>query len=111
MKFGHVEMERPNNPIIWDALSKDEFDFVMRAKNVYEQCLRYSGRDVHEVNCAAGNILNSAYHFLFSFTENGLTPGYMDELNEKYKDRGGWKAHCRKMTEEGIERALKALND
>ena len=32
MKFGHVEMEKPDNPIVWDALSKDEFDFVMRAK-------------------------------------------------------------------------------
>ena len=110
MKFGHVEMERPNNPIAWDALSKDEFDFVMRAKNVYEQCLRYSGRDVHEVNCAAGNILNSAYHFLLSFTENALKPNYMDNLNETYKDSGGWKAHSRKMTEDGINRALKALN-
>lgn len=111
MKFGHVEMDKHDTPIVWDALSKDEFDFVMRAKNVYEQCLNYSGRDVHEVNCAAGNILNSAYHFLFSFTENALTPNYMDGLNEKYKDEGGWKTHCRKMTEEGIERALKALNE
>lgn len=110
MKFGHVEMEKSENPIVWDALSKDEFDFVMRAKNVYEQCLKYSGRNVHEVNCAAGNILNSAYHFLYSFTEDGLKSGSMDSLDEKYKDEGGWKAHCRKMTEEGIERALKALN-
>lgn len=110
MKFGHVEMENPENPIILDALSKDEFDFVMRAKNVYEQCLRYSGRDVHEVNSAAGNILNGAYNFLFGFTENAFTPNYMDDLNEEYKDRGGWKAHCRKMTEDGINRALKALN-
>lgn len=111
MKFGHVEMEKSDNPIVWDALSKDEFDFVMRAKNVYEQCLRYSGRDVHEVNCAAGNILNGAYNYLFSFTKNALTPNYMYDLNESYKDDGGWKAHCRKMTEAGIERALKALNE
>jgi hypothetical protein len=110
MKFGHVEMEKSDNPIVWDAFSQDEFDFLMRAKNVYEECLRYSGRDVHEVNCAAGNILNSAYNFLFSFTENALTPNYMDDLNESYKDEGGWKAHCRKATEDGIERALKALN-
>ena len=110
MKFGHVEMDDHDTPIVWDALSKDEFDFVMRAKNVYEECLRYSGRDVHEVNSAAGIILNGAYNFLFSFTENALIPNYMDDLNETYKDRGGWKAHCRKMTEEGIERALKALN-
>jgi hypothetical protein len=111
MKFGHVEMDEHDTPIVWDALSKDEFDFVMRAKNVHEQCLRYSGRDVHEVNSAAGNILNGAYNFLFSFTENALTPNYMDDLNDSYKARGGWKAHCRKMTEKGIERALKALND
>lgn len=111
MKFGHVEMDEHETPIVWDALSKDEFDFVMRAKNVYEQCLRYSGRDVHEVNCAAGNILSGAYHFLFSFTENALKPNYMDDLNETYKDEGGWKAHCRKATEAGIERALKALNE
>ena len=83
----------------------------MRAKNVYEQCLRYSGRDVHEVNCAAGNILNGAYHFLFSFTENGLKLGYMDDLDESHKDEGGWKAHCRKATEDGINRAFRALND
>jgi len=110
MKFGHVEMEKSDNPIVWDAFSQDEFDFLMRAKNVYEECLRYSGRDVHEVNCAAGNILNSAYNFLFSFTENALTPNYMDDLDKIYKDRGGWKEHCRKMTEDGINRALKALN-
>lgn len=110
MKFGHLEMEKSDNPIVWDALSKDEFDFVMRAKNVYEQCLRYSGGDVHEVNGAAGNILNGADNFLFSFTEKALKPNYMDDLNEKYKDRCGWKAHCRKMTEYGINRALKALN-
>ena len=111
MKFGHVEMDEHDTPIVWDALSKDEFDFVMRAKNVYEQCLRYSGRDVHEVNCAAGNILNGAYNFLFSFTENALTPNYMDDLDESHKEEGGWKEHCRKATEEGIERALKALKD
>jgi hypothetical protein len=111
MKFGHIEMDEHDTPIVWDALSKDEFDFVMRAKNVHEQCLRYSGRDVHEVNSAAGNILNGVYNFLFSFTENALTPNYMDDLNNSYKARGGWKAHCRKMTEKGIERALKALND
>jgi hypothetical protein len=110
MKFGHVEMDKHDTPIVWDALSKDEFDFVMRAKNVYEQCLRYSGRDVHEVNCAAGNILSGAHHFLFSFTENALKPGYMDDLDETYKNEGGWKAHCRKATEDGINRALKALN-
>ena len=111
-KFGCVKMEKSENPIVWDALSKEEFDFIMRAKNVYEQCLQYSGKgDVYEVNSAAGNILNSAYNFLFSFTENGLKPGYMDDLDESHKDEGGWKAHCRKMTEEGIERALKALKD
>ena len=111
MKFGHVEMDIYDTPIVWDALSKDEFDFIIRAKNVYEQCLRYSGRDVHEVNSAAGNILDSAYHFLFSFTENALKPNYMDNLNETCKDSGGWREHSRKMTEEGIERAVKALND
>jgi hypothetical protein len=110
MKFGHVEMDEHDTPIVWDALSKDEFDFVMRAKNVHEQCLRYSGRDVHEVNSAAGVILNGAHNFLFSFTENALTPSYMDDLDKIYKDRGGWKEHCRKMTEDGINRALKALN-
>ena len=54
--------------------------------------------------------MNSAYYFLYSFTKDGLKSGSMDSLDEKYKDEGGWKAHCRKMTEEGIERALKALN-
>lgn len=111
MKFGHVEMDDHGSPIVWDALSKDEFDFVMRAKNVYEQCVGYSGKDVYEVNCAAGNILNGAYNFLFSFTENALKPKFMDDLNESHKDEGGWKSHCRKMTEAGIERALKALKD
>ena len=48
---------------------------------------------------------------MFSFTENALTPNYMDDLNKKYKDEGGWKAHCRKATENGINRALKVLNN
>ena len=39
----------------------------------------------------AGNILNGAYNFLFSFTENGLKPGYIDDLDETYKDEGSWK--------------------
>jgi hypothetical protein len=35
----------------------------------------------------------------------------MDDLDETYKNEGGWKAHCRKATEDGINRALRALND
>lgn len=111
MKFGNIKMSNEHDtPIVWHVLSKDEFDFIVRAKIVYEQCLRYSGRDFYEVDCAAENILNGAYNFLFSFTKNALKPGYMNDLNETYKDRGGWKAHCRKITEDGINRALKALN-
>lgn len=41
MKFAHIEMEREDNPIKWDSLTQDDFNVVMRAKNVFEQCKAY----------------------------------------------------------------------
>lgn len=109
MKFAHIEMEREDNPIKWDSLTQDDFNLVMRAKNVFEQCKAYSGRNVHEVNGAAGLILNYADNFLFSFSEKKLKSGAMDSLDSTYAKEGGWKEHCRKGLLNGIDRALKAL--
>ena len=35
-KFGHIDMEKEDNPIIWDKISKDDFDLIMKCKNLYE---------------------------------------------------------------------------
>lgn len=112
-KFGHIEMEKTNNPIIWDKISKDDFDLIMKCKNLYEQCLAYSGRNVHDVNGAAGGLLNGTDHFLFSFTEAFINKKYnIDELNAEYASEGGWEGHTRKfLIEQTIPRALKALTE
>jgi hypothetical protein len=110
-KFAHIEMEKPDNPILWDRVSKDDFDLIMKCKFLYEQCLAYSGINIHEVCGCAGNLLNGTDHFLFSFTNNFINKKYdIDELNDHYKDEGGWKEHTRKfLVEEVIPRTLKAF--
>lgn len=110
-KFGHIDMEKKDNPVLWDKVSKDDFDLLMKCKNLYEQCLAYSGRNVHEVNGAAGNLLNGADHFLFSFTEDFINKKYdIDGLNATYANDGGWKNHTKKfLVEQAIPRALKVL--
>lgn len=110
-KFGHVDMEEKDNPIVWNSISKDDFNLIMQAKNLYEQCIAYSGRNIHEVNGAAGNLLNGIDHFLFSFTENFINKKYdIDGLNAEYASEGGWEGHTRKfLVEQAIPRALKAL--
>ena len=32
-KFGHIDMEKESNPIIWDKVSKDDFNLLMKCKN------------------------------------------------------------------------------
>ena len=110
-KFGHIDMEKEENPILWDEISKDDFNLIMKCKNLYEQCLAYSGRNVHDVNGAAGNLLGGADHFLFSFTEDFISKKYdIDGLNANYADEGGWEGHTRKfLIEQAVPRALKAL--
>ena len=111
-KFGHIDMEKEGNPVIWDRISKDDFNLIMKCKNLYEQCLAYTGRNIHDVNGAAGNLLNGIDHFLFSFTKDFINKKYdIDGLNAKYADKGGWEGHTRKfLVEQAIPRALKALN-
>ena len=111
-KFGHIDMEEScKSPVLWDKISKDDFDLLMKCKNLYEQCLAYSGRNVHEVNCAAGHLLGGANHFLFSFTEDVINKKYdIDGLNATYEADGGWEGHTRKfLIEQAVPRALKAL--
>lgn len=110
-KFGYVDMEYKANPIVWDSIPKDDFNLIMQAKNLYEQCIAYSGRNVHEVNGAAGNLLNGAVNFLLSFTENFISKRFdISSLDEDCKDDGGWKCHTRKfLVDQAIPRALKAL--
>ena len=111
-KFGHVDMEESHkSKVLWDKISKDDFDLIMKCKNLYEQCLAYSGRNVHDVNCAAGHLLNGTDHFLFSFTEAFINKKYdTDRLNAKYASEGDWKDHTRKfLVEQAVPRALKAL--
>ena len=110
-KLGHIDMEKEDNPIQWDKISEDDFNLLMKCKNLYEQCLAYSGRNVHEVNGAAGNLLNGADHFLFSFTEDFIDKKYdIDGLNAEYASEGGWEGHTRKfLVEQAVPRALKAL--
>ena len=57
-KFGHIDMETKENPILWDKISKDDFDLIMKCKNLYEQCIAYTGRNIHDVYGCAGNLLN-----------------------------------------------------
>ena len=111
-KFGHVDMEKEDNPIVWDSIPQDDFNLVMQAKNLYELCIAYSGRNVHEVNGAAGNLLNGTDHFLLSFTDAVVNKKCdISSLDEQYKDDGGWKSHTRKfLVEQAIPRALKALS-
>ena len=101
-------MEKPDNPIRWDRLPKKDFNLVMRAKTVFERLKTYSGRNIHEVNGAAGVILNSAYNFLFCFTDKGRKLG-----RDKYDEDGGDTfAECvRKQVVSGIERGLDALKE
>ena len=111
-KFGHVDMEESHkSKVLLDKISKDDFDLIMRCKNLYEQCLAYSGRNVYNVNCAAGHLLNGTDHFLFSFTKDFINKKYdIDGLNAKYASEGGWEGHTRKfLVEQAVPRALKAL--
>ena len=112
-KFGHVDMEKEDNPIVWDSIPQDDFNIIMQAKNLYEQCIAYTGRNIHEVCGCAGNLLNGTDHFLFSFTEKFINKKYdIDGLNAQYADKGGWKGHTRKfLVEQAIPRALKALSE
>ena len=110
-KFGHIDMEKESNPVLWDKVSEDDFNLLMKCKNLYEQCLAYSGRNVHDVNCAAGHLLNGTDHFLFSFTEAFVNKKYdIDGLNAEYASEGGWESYTRKfLVEHVIPRTLKAL--
>lgn len=111
-KFGHIDIETSlKSPVCWDKISKDTLNLLMKCKGLYEDCLAYSGRNVHDVNCAAGLLLNGVDHFLFSFTEDFLNKKYdIDSLNEQYKDEGGWEGHTRKFLEEtAVPRAIEAL--
>lgn len=111
-KFGHIDMEKEDNPILWDKMSKDDFNLIMRCKNLYEQCIAYSGRNIHDVCGCAGNLLSGSDHFLTSFTKKFLDKTFdTDGLNEVYKDDGGWEGHTRKvLVEQVIPRTLKELN-
>ena len=110
-KFGHIDMEKENNPVLWDKISKNDFDLLMKCKNLYEQCMAYTGRNIHEVCGCAGNLLNGTDHFLFSFTEKFINKKYdIDGLNAEYASDGGWEGHTRKfLVEQAVPRALKAL--
>lgn len=110
-KFGHIDMETEVNPILWDEISKDDFDLIMKCKNLYEQCMAYTGRNIHEVCGCAGNLLNGTDHFLLSFTKDFIDKKHdIDGLNAKYADEGGWEGHTRKfLVEQAVPRALKAL--
>ena len=110
-KFGHIDMEKESNPIIWDKVSKDDFNLLMKCKNLYEQCSAYSGRNIHEVCGCAGHLLNGANNFLYSFTKDFIGKKYdIDGLNAKYASEDGWEGHTRKfLVETVIPKTLKAL--
>ena len=110
-KFGHVDMEKEDNPIIWGKISKDDFDLIMKCKNLYEQCIAYSGRNIHEVGGCAGNLLNGTDNFLHSFTKDFISKKYVtDGLNAEYAAKGGWEGYTRKfLVETVIPKTLKAL--
>ena len=80
-------------------------------KNLYEQCIAYTGRNIHEVYGCAGNLLNGTDHFLYSFTKDFINKKYdIDGLNATYASEGGWEGHTRKfLVEQAVPRALKAL--
>ena len=103
--------ESCKSPVLWNRISKDDFDLLMKCKNLYEQCLAYSGRNVHEVNGAAGNLLNGASNFLYSFTKDFIDEKHdIDGLNAKYARDGGWEGHTRNfLVEYAVPRTLKAL--
>lgn len=112
LMFGHIDMEKPmKSPILWDKISKDDFDLVMKCKNLYERCIAYSGRNVHSANGAAGHLLNGTSNFLFSFTKDVIDKKCgIDKLNETYAAEGGWEGYTRKfLVEQAVPRALKAL--
>lgn len=110
-KFGHIDMEKESNPVLWDKVSKDDFDLLMKCKNLYEQCIAYSGRNIHEVGGCAGNLLNGTDNFLHSFTKDFISKKYVaDGLNVEYADKGGWEGYTRKfLVETVIPKTLKAL--
>lgn len=111
-KFGHIDMEECHkSKVLWDKISKDDFDLIMKCKNLYEQCISYVGRNVHEVCGCAGNLLNGTDHFLYSFTEDFINKKYdIDGLNATYASDGGWEGHTRKfLVEQVIPKTLKAL--
>lgn len=110
-KFGHIDMEKESNPVLWDKVSKDDFDLLMKCKNLYEQCITYSGRNIHEVGGCAGNLLNGTYNFLHSFTKDFISKKYVtDWLNAEYAAEGGWEGYTRKfLVETVIPKTLKAL--
>ena len=29
-KLGHIDIEKEDNPILWDKVSKDDFDLIMK---------------------------------------------------------------------------------
>jgi hypothetical protein len=92
-KFNHIDIEKEDNPVLWDRVSKDDFDLIMKCKNLYEQCIAYTGRNIHEVCGAAGNLLNGTDHFLYSFTAKFINKKHdIDGLNATYAADGGWKA-------------------
>lgn len=109
--FGRIDIEKEENPVLWHQISSDDFDLIMKCKSLYEQCLVYSGRNVHEANSAAENLLNGVDRFFFSFTKKFITKKLdVDRLNESYAAEGGWEGYTRKfLVEQAIPRALKAL--
>jgi hypothetical protein len=114
LKFGHIDMEKSyKSKVLWDKISKDDFDLIMKCKNLYERCIIYTGRNIHEVCGCAGNLLNGTDHFLLSFTEGFINKKYdVDGLNSKYASEGGWEGHTRKfLVDTVIPRTLKALQD
>ncbi|MBP5784334.1 MAG: hypothetical protein J6W16_01960 [Methanobrevibacter sp.] len=114
MKFANIDIEASfKSLVLWDRISKDDFNLIMKCKNLYEQYKSYTGRNVHEVNGAAGSILNGIDHFLFSFTEDFINKKFdVDGLNATYVSEGGWENHTRKfLVDQAIPQALKALTD
>jgi len=101
--YGHLEMESPDCPVAWDRVPKEDFDLVMRGKGVYERLMAYSGRNVHSARGAANVILNSAYNFLFTFTDRG------EELGREVQEGGTYRERTRRGIETGIADGLRAL--
>ena len=111
-KFGYIDMEESHkSKVLWDKISKDDFNLLMKCKNLYEQCIAYSGRNIHEVGGCAGNLLNGTNNFLHSFTKDFTSKKHVtDGLNVKYASEGGWEGYTRKfLVETVIPKTLKAL--